>query len=279
METLKRILVALIFLPVFFFFVFNTWFNGILLLTLLLSISILGAIELYKIYKAKDIKVNISLIIFFIFASWIGEFLTHYYPLLIENFRLWTIIILFIILSTIELFKKDFKHSLEKVSAGLLIFIYLGILLPFAYKIKMISPNGAYIVTFIAIITWSCDTFAYFAGKFFGKHKLNLPVSPNKTLEGFAGGIVCTIGIAFLTRYLFMDKLNISLFKLKYFIPVTILIIFFAIIGDMIESVFKRSGHVKDSEKVIPGHGGILDAFDSIIITSTVFYFIMLFTA
>ncbi len=278
METLKRLLMALLLLPLVIFSVFNTSFSGIFYIILLSIASSIGVYEFYRIFQNKNIRLNLFLLIFFVIAAWAGEYILNFYPLETINIKLWLLIILFLILGIIEIFKKDFSKSLETIAGSLLIFVYLGVLFTFSYKIKMISPNGPYIFFYLVSLTWLCDSFAYFSGKYLGKHKLNLPVSPNKTLEGFIGGLLLSVGYAFLIRYILKSQLTITVFKLKYFIPVTILIIIFTFLGDMIESVFKRSAKVKDSLKIIPGHGGILDILDSLIITSTLFYFIMFFT-
>lgn len=108
---------------------------------------------------------------------------------------------------------------------------------------------------FIMIII-TFDIFSYFFGKIFGKTKI-LPVSPNKTLEGFLGGLITTYIFCFFYLTYFNFKINISL------ILITSLIIFFAFIGDIIESFFKRKNNLKNSSNFIPGHGGVFDRFDS----------------
>ena len=192
-----------------------------------------------------------------------------------NNIHFWLVVILFSISSGIEVFKKDFKLSLEKIGAELVVFVYLGVMFPNVYKIKMIAFEGPYIFFYILVVVWICDIFAYFSGKYLGKHKLNLPVSPNKTLEGFLGGILFAFISAFAVRYFFQSKVSSRIFSLEYFIPITFFLIMLTIIGDLIESVFKRSSNVKDSQKIIPGHGGILDIFDSLLLTSTFMYFIL----
>lgn len=108
---------------------------------------------------------------------------------------------------------------------------------------------------FIMIII-TFDIFSYFFGKIFGKTKI-LAVSPNKTLEGFLGGLITTYVFCFLYLIYFNFKININL------ILITSLIIFFAFIGDIIESFFKRKNYLKNSSNFIPGHGGVFDRFDS----------------
>ncbi len=118
---------------------------------------------------------------------------------------------------------------------------------------------------------WSNDTGAYLSGKTFGKHKLFERISPNKTWEGSIGGALLAIGISILTGY-FFDSL-----PLWQWAGIGLIISIFGSMGDLAESLFKRSMNVKDSGKIMPGHGGILDRFDGLLIASPfVFAFLLL---
>jgi len=279
MEFLKRIISAVVFLPVLIFAIFNNWEYGFIFFIIFFCVAILGSIEICKIYKIKNIKINTWLIVFFIALSWIIEYLSNFISLPIQNINLWFIFLLFITLSIIEIFQKTFTTSLEKIGAGLLIFIYMGILFPYTYKLRSIIPHGSYIFFYILVVTWASDTFAYISGKLLGRTRLNLPISPNKTLEGFLGGFILAFISGIIVKYSFETKLTHPIFKIEYLIPLTVLIIVLAIFGDMIESVFKRSAGVKQVQEIVPGHGGILDVFDSLIITCVTFYFILSFSA
>lgn len=120
-------------------------------------------------------------------------------------------------------------------------------------------------------ILWSNDTGAYLAGKAFGKHKLFERISPNKTWEGSIGGALLAISIAILTGYFFT---NLPLWQ---WAVIGLIISVFGSMGDLAESLFKRSMSVKDSGNIMPGHGGILDRFDGLLIASPfVFAFLLL---
>src|SRR5690554_61845 len=109
------------------------------------------------------------------------------------------------------------------------------------------------------ILIWTNDTFAYIIGKSFGKHKLLERISPKKTIEGFLGGVLFTIIFStFIAQYLIED----SVWK---WVTISVIVVVFATLGDLVESKFKRSANVKDSGNIMPGHGGILDRLDSII--------------
>lgn len=112
----------------------------------------------------------------------------------------------------------------------------------------------------ILILIWANDTFAYLVGKNFGKHKLFPSVSPKKTIEGFVGGMIFTIISSILLSKFYIES-NI----LYIWIIIAIIVSIFSTLGDLIQSKFKRVAGIKDSGKIMPGHGGILDRLDSII--------------
>lgn len=119
--------------------------------------------------------------------------------------------------------------------------------------------------------TWSSDTFAYFAGSFFGKHKMCPAVSPKKTVEGFLGGLVGTTAV--------VAALGCALdFSVPLMALLGVLLAITATVGDLAESIIKRYTGVKDSGRLIPRHGGVLDRFDSVMFTAPfVYYFIQVF--
>lgn len=122
----------------------------------------------------------------------------------------------------------------------------------------------------IALIgTWASDTFAYFAGFAFGKHKLCEKISPKKTIEGFLGGLIgTTASVAALGVFFGLDLTLTAV--LGFFICIV------ATLGDLVESVIKRYTGIKDSGNIIPGHGGILDRFDSVLYTAPFVYYFMI---
>lgn len=121
----------------------------------------------------------------------------------------------------------------------------------------------------VFILIWSNDTFAYLIGKNFGKRKLAKEISPNKTIEGFFGGMIS----CFIMSYI-IAQYNTDL-SLTQWIVIAGLVSIFGVMGDLIESMFKRQAGIKDSSNLIPGHGGFLDRFDSVIFAAP-FIFIYL---
>jgi len=127
--------------------------------------------------------------------------------------------------------------------------------------------NGKYLYLLVFLGAWVCDTFAYFVGKFFGKHKLIPEISPKKTVEGSIGGIVFTV-ISFVIFGLIVNlgfDAHMSYLKLCIFAVVLSIISQF---GDLIASAIKRQYNIKDYGNLFPGHGGILDRFDGVLLTA-----------
>ncbi|PCJ51014.1 MAG: hypothetical protein COA74_00680 [Gammaproteobacteria bacterium] len=123
--------------------------------------------------------------------------------------------------------------------------------------------RGSDMLLFVLFVVWAADTGAFVSGKLFGKHKLAPRVSPKKTWEGAAGGAL----LASLVVYFAMDLLAIQESKQLSLIMLAIVLVIFSVIGDLTESIFKRLSGVKDSGKILPGHGGVLDRIDAL--TST----------
>jgi len=119
--------------------------------------------------------------------------------------------------------------------------------------------GGTYILMLLILI-WTADTLAYFSGKAFGKHKLAVNVSPGKTWEGVAGGVIATA----IAAYIISVYLELEPSLTWNFILIAIIAIAFSIVGDLIVSLFKRRAGIKDSSQLLPGHGGILDRIDSL---------------
>ena len=158
---------------------------------------------------------------------------------------------------TSVLIKKYFRFIFYITSS--FIFIYL-----------IANFNGFYdpsIILGCFILIWVNDSFAYMVGKKFGKQKLFYSISPHKTVEGFLGGLLfCCISASIVSRYV-DDSISTS-----NWLTMAIIISVFGTLGDLIESKFKMESNVKDSGKIMPGHGGILDRLDSIIFASPYIY-------
>ena len=129
---------------------------------------------------------------------------------------------------------------------------------------------GSALIWLLFICTWSSDTFAYFVGTAIGSHKLASSISPNKTVEGFLGGVLGTTAMAVVVGHILFDFPLIEMAILGSIMAIV------ATFGDLVESVMKRFANVKDSGILLPGHGGMLDRFDSIFYTAPFFYYFVI---
>lgn len=129
-----------------------------------------------------------------------------------------------------------------------------------------IAPYNYHYVLGIILLIWSCDVFAYLVGSMIGKHKLYERISPGKTWEGSIGAAILTIGSAILISQWFHEIAMI------HWIIIAVIVCIFGTIGDLVESMLKRQAGVKDSGKIMPGHGGILDRFDSLLFVAPFVY-------
>lgn len=159
-----------------------------------------------------------------------------------------------------DLFRTGMPRHTDQTGKYVLLIGY--VILPFLLLIKLPFLGGSYnpfIIVGIYILMWVNDTFAYITGKTFGRRKLFERISPKKTIEGFAGGLIFTMISAYIISmyYDFIPPLQ--------WITTGAILSVFGTLGDLVESKFKRNAGVKDSGNIMPGHGGILDRLDSII--------------
>jgi phosphatidate cytidylyltransferase len=157
------------------------------------------------------------------------------------------------------------------VSAVLFAAVY-GSLIGYIMPLRLITPeqgwSGGGWVLLACVITWINDTGAYFAGRFLGKHKMYPRISPAKTWEGFFGGMASSIAGAFIVRVLALPSL-----RAVDCVALGILAGIFGPLGDLAESMLKRACKVKDSGHLLPGHGGMLDRVDSLMLNAPMLYF------
>ena len=272
-ELTKRIIVAAIGIPVG---IIVMYLGGIIFNVVILIISLIALIEFYKIAEKKGyptcIPIGIIIVGFPIIAVLSHKIysVTDYKPFIditAPHFIL-LFITLFFVMPLYFLFSKK-ENFLAGIGVAFTSFFYIS--LPFFSLVLLRDlENGFYytILTFASI--WVCDSAAFFIGRKFGKHKLAPNISPKKSVEGaIAGFIASTTFFVITSNYLIEISLVLS-------IVLGVVIGIFGQIGDLIESKIKRDAGVKDSGNIIPGHGGVLDRFDSIIFVVPFVYIILL---
>lgn len=265
-ETLLRTFIALLFLPLLVFTLVNNAWNAIGFTIVISFIGILGYIELRKLLFKKQfyhtLLIPITLILIYINLH------LQAYKMVVE------IIFLIMLLESFlqMLSESNYYECFKNILGSFFILVYLGILWGISIVIRQymgVNGNeslGVFHYTIILSGTWGCDIGAYFIGRWIGFHKIYLSVSPNKSIEGFVGGIVFSCLCIKLACF----------FVGIHFFWVMILIPLIAIIGDLIESLIKRMAGEKNSGVLIPGHGGILDAFDALILVTPAYYILVM---
>ncbi len=231
------------------------------LLSLFLIIAIISLHEFLEMIKADT---NLSL---YWFAIWIG--IVSYsavacYLMEIMEIKLFLLLILFSsLLFIIALFQKSKQPVLN---LGNIFTALIYVVLPYAAFVSIaFVQEGIYnpkLILGFLFLLWANDTGAYLNGVQFGRTKLMEKISPKKTWEGFAGGL----GLSIITAII-ISRYFVFLY-LHEWIIVSILIVIFGTLGDLVESMFKRSMNVKDSGKILPGHGGLLDRFDGLLMAA-----------
>ena len=165
------------------------------------------------------------------------------------------------------------KFNSTKAMSAFFSFVYAPVNMSFVYLLR-IRPDNGWIFAWVPFIAWVSDTCAYFAGRTFGKHKLAPELSPKKTVEGAVGGVLGSVIVGFVIGYVvYLKKIH----DIKFLIVMIIITFVGSIIGqlgDLLASGIKRDHKIKDYVNVIPGHGGIMDRFDSVIFVIPCVYFL-----
>ncbi|MCR2042736.1 phosphatidate cytidylyltransferase [Anaerosalibacter massiliensis] len=228
--------------------------GGLILNIGIMLVSFVGVYEFYNATNMKGFNPIKTLGYIFSIGLFINNIKSQWLSL---NFLIFIILIAILILLIL---KKNF--SIQDVGITLLGLLYIPFLI---FHITYLDKS--IYIWFIFIIAWGTDTFAYIAGNLFGKKKLCPNLSPNKTVEGSIGGIIGSV----LLIVIFSKYFNLA--SLRGNILLSIIASIMAQIGDLTASKIKRITGIKDFGYIIPGHGGVLDRFDSILFTAPVVYY------
>lgn len=275
-ELLNRILVALIGIPLGIYII---WYGSWLYFISIVIIASIALFELHKLVKTCKMRdffwINlITLISVLIFTGFITlldfSIIRPYIITQYSSILLTYIIVYFVVLLLITLF---FSANNRLVTFSVTVGTLFYVLLPFVslmmlrmYDFGTINYKNSWMLILAYFFSiWICDTFAYFIGKQWGKHKIAPSVSPKKSWEGGVAGLIGSIFSFVLFSYIF--NINMSI---VHQIVLGFIIALFGQIGDFVESSFKRDAGLKDTSNMLGKHGGILDRFDSIIFTSPI---------
>lgn len=228
------------------------------MLALCALVMLLSLLEIYRMFRRLEIDIPLGIMV-----AGIMLLLGSVYLYKDTGLAGAIAIIFFLLLLCFIFFYPRF--SLVEMAMALLATSYVGLFV-YVYLLRTL-PDGWIWVVFMVVGTWVSDTTAFFVGRYFGKHRLARVLSPGKTIEGAIGGIAGSILVAaaFLFIYPFLPRA--PLLVLGCLLGVA------AQAGDLVESAFKRQAGVKDAGDIIPGHGGMLDRFDSMLFTAPLVYY------
>ncbi len=292
-ETPKRIISGLTLAGIFIFSI--TWQHMYMfpLYLFVLVFGILGIIEFYRLAEAKiQTKIpktlGITSTILLLTIVYLGWQSTYYVPgqplfsqtvkrflnLLKFNYALLggTIFVFIFSLFKIQLLKNKVENSLFILAIYTLSVIYIPFTFSHLFLLYSLE-NGLFYIWMVAWATAMSDTAGYFMGKSFGRHKVGFAVSPNKTYEGYILG--CFLQMGLVAGFYAIAKANFNVPQYSYAeIMVFAFVVYLAsILGDLTESLIKRDAGIKDSGTLIPGHGGVLDLLDAMLITIPAAYY------
>jgi len=229
------------------------------LAAVILALAVVGIVEMTRLWSRMDIHIwrplAVTAGILYVAAAGTGS---GYFQA--------AVLFLAVTAAAIYLIAAYPSFTVSDLSATIFTSLYAGWLLTHLISIRHLT-DGFHYVLLVLVCTWSTDTFAYFVGINMGKRKLAPVISPQKSVEGSLGGIAGSIIAAVIVGILS------SRVPLIHYVIIGILVGIVGQVGDLAESAFKRMAGVKDSGRLIPGHGGVLDRFDSLYLTAPAVYY------
>ncbi|GAB4270062.1 phosphatidate cytidylyltransferase [Thermincola ferriacetica] len=257
---LYRVLSAVIGIPIL---LLSVWLGGWYLAAVITVLAVIGVLEFARIAEGMQVKVWVPGML----VGVILFILSVLFPKKIKLALVVTIIIWVFLCRTVI----GTRFNILNGALSLTGTIYLGWLLSHILLLRALE-FGFYLVLFVFMATWFTDTMAYFVGSGIGRHKLAPTISPKKTIEGAVGGLIGSTLAGLLMSFFLKEVPMIHLLVIGFLAGIV------GQAGDLVESAMKRKAGVKDSGNLIPGHGGVLDRFDSMLFTAPlVYYYVQLF--
>lgn len=188
------------------------------------------------------------------------------YPVIVAAVVLTMLLLLFLYVFAFP------KYHANQIFASMFAYLYAPVMLSFIYLIREGFMQGSYLVWFIFFCSWGSDTCAYVVGILIGKHKMTPKLSPKKSVEGAVGGVVGAALLFVLYTHFAINRYTDATLPLALAAVLGAVGAMVSMVGDLAASAIKRDHEIKDYGKLIPGHGGIMDRFDSVIITSPLIF-------
>ena len=233
--------------------------GGTVLWATLLAISLIGMGEVFRAMKILDKEY--ALLRLTSYLTIVGYYILMFFDLV--EYQLPVLLVGLILNMFVYVFTYP-KYNANQVMSAFFGIIYVGVMLSFIYQTR-IMDGGAFHVWLIFLCSWGCDTCAYCAGMTLGKHKMAPVLSPKKSIEGAIGGVIGAAALG--AGYAAIIKAPIMEYVIICAIGALI-----AMIGDLAASAIKRNQDIKDYGTLIPGHGGIMDRFDSVIFVAPIIF-------
>ena len=269
-SVLVRFASGAVFVPIFILLARR---GGVFYLGFVLLFVFLGLLEFYRLLAAKGERPYRALGV----AAGLLLVVSAYFQVGVHANLLLTLVLLITMVS--ELFQSDHRGAVDAIGGtlfGVFYVAWLGSHLVFLRELPLLAgldyARGAQFVLFLFLCTWGTDTGAYVTGRTWGRHPLLPAVSPKKSVEGVLGGLAAGAGLGLVGGLTF-----VPLFGPVRGVLLGLLIAVSAMLGDLVESLLKRDAACKDSAAAmtIPGHGGVLDRFDSILFAAPAFYYVL----
>jgi len=274
---MSRIITAAIALPILIASILIPWLQP-LFVAIAAAALIFGLYEFYVLARKKDMKPDVA-------AGFLGAaalFTIFYFATpdpLQPRLDVQTILLALIVLTIGTLIAAmlrgaPFDKMIATTGATILGVLYVALLGGHLVAVRngFEQKLAAHLLSFFFLVLMGADTGAYYTGRAIGKNKLAPKISPGKTWEGVAGGIVAALALATVAHFWFFREL-----PLKWALPLAVVMTVLGILGDLTESALKRGAGAKDAAKILPGHGGALDRLDSLLFNAPLIYYFALF--
>lgn len=235
---------------------------------LLISTLVISCIGLFELYRVFGIEKSAPGIVGYLAAT------LYYVNLRFEFMQEIMMFVLGLLIALMFVYVFTYpKYRTEQILAAFFGVFYVAVMLSYVYQTRALNA-GAYIVWLIFLCSWGCDTCAYCVGVLIGKHKMAPKLSPKKSVEGAVGGVIGAALLTILYGMVFKDAMGMDITRVFIMAAISAVGGLVSMVGDLTASAIKRNYDIKDYGKLIPGHGGILDRFDSVIFTAPMIYFL-----
>lgn len=242
--------------------------GGPVLAVVLAAISVIGLNELYRAIGVEDKKPSPLAAVGYL--GCIFYYIIVFYGL--SAYTMTVLIALLILFMAVYVFTYP-RYKTDQVTGAFFGIVYVAVMLSCIYELRIMS-NGQYLVWLIFLASWGCDTCAYCVGMLIGKHKMSPKLSPKKSVEGAIGGVAGAALLGALYALAVGGRMEGEINYVPVFAVICAVGGLISMVGDLAASAVKRNHNIKDYGKLIPGHGGILDRFDSVIFIAPVIYYL-----